>query len=41
MKLAFLGQELEVCASSTVREEFFSAFQENMAVKGMTRGSSI
>ncbi|CAD6256390.1 unnamed protein product [Miscanthus lutarioriparius] len=33
MKIAFLSQEFEVSASRTVREEFFSAFQEEMEVK--------
>jgi ABC-type multidrug transport system ATPase subunit len=33
MKVAFLSQEFEVSASRTVREEFFSAFQEEMDVK--------
>ncbi|KAE8784007.1 ABC transporter F family member 5 [Hordeum vulgare] len=33
MKIAFLSQEFEVCASRTVREEFLSAFQEEMGVK--------
>jgi ABC-type glutathione transport system ATPase component len=33
MKVAFLSQEFQVSASRTVREEFFSAFQEEMEVK--------
>ncbi|GJN04836.1 hypothetical protein PR202_ga22411 [Eleusine coracana subsp. coracana] len=33
MKIAFLSQEFEVSASRTVREEFFSAFAEEMEVK--------
>ncbi|KAG8090178.1 hypothetical protein GUJ93_ZPchr0011g27352 [Zizania palustris] len=33
MKIAFLSQEFEVCASRTVREEFLSAFEEEMEVK--------
>ena len=33
MKIAFLSQEFEVPASRTVREEFFSAFEEEMKVK--------
>jgi ABC-type Na+ transport system ATPase subunit NatA len=33
MKIAFLSQEFEVSASRTVREEFFSAFEEEMEVK--------
>jgi len=33
MKIAFLSQEFEVSASRTVREEFFSAFEEEMKVK--------
>uniref|UniRef100_A0ACD5WWJ0 Uncharacterized protein n=1 Tax=Avena sativa TaxID=4498 RepID=A0ACD5WWJ0_AVESA len=33
MKIAFLSQEFEVKASRTVREEFLSAFQEEMGVK--------
>uniref|UniRef100_J3N9I3 ABC transporter domain-containing protein n=1 Tax=Oryza brachyantha TaxID=4533 RepID=J3N9I3_ORYBR len=33
MRIAFLSQEFEVCASRTVREEFLSAFQEEMEVK--------
>ncbi|EES08803.1 ABC transporter F family member 5 [Sorghum bicolor] len=33
MKIAFLSQEFEVSASRTVREEFFSAFGEEMEVK--------
>lgn len=33
MKIAFLSQEFEVSASRTVREEFFSAFEEEMDVK--------
>uniref|UniRef100_A0A0D9XTX5 ABC transporter domain-containing protein n=1 Tax=Leersia perrieri TaxID=77586 RepID=A0A0D9XTX5_9ORYZ len=33
MKIAFLSQEFEVCASRTVREEFFAAFEEEMEVR--------
>lgn len=33
MKIAFLSQEFEVSTSRTVREEFFSAFEEEMEVK--------
>ncbi|XP_062182300.1 ABC transporter F family member 5-like [Phragmites australis] len=33
MRIAFLSQEFEVSASRTVREEFFSAFEEEMEVK--------
>lgn len=32
MKIAFLSQEFDVCASRTVREEFLSAFKEEMEV---------
>lgn len=32
MKIAFLNQEFEVCASRTVKEEFLSAFKEEMEV---------
>ncbi|KAJ6792941.1 ABC transporter F family member 5-like [Iris pallida] len=32
MKIAFLSQEFEVCTSRTVREEFMSAFREEMEV---------
>lgn len=34
MKVAFLSQEFEVCTSRTVREEFLSAFKEEMEVAG-------
>ncbi|KAG6386743.1 hypothetical protein SASPL_151916 [Salvia splendens] len=34
MKVAFLSQEFEVLGSRTVREEFFSAFEEEMEVFG-------
>nr|QVT92378.1 ABC transporter [Salvia miltiorrhiza] len=34
MKIAFLSQEFEVLASRTVREEFLSAFEEEMEVSG-------
>ncbi|KAF0894978.1 hypothetical protein E2562_004967 [Oryza meyeriana var. granulata] len=33
MRIAFLSQEFEVCASRTVREEFLAAFEEEMEVK--------
>ena len=32
MKIAFLSQEFEVCASRTVKEEFLNAFKEEMEV---------
>ncbi|XP_077249993.1 ABC transporter F family member 5-like [Tasmannia lanceolata] len=34
IKIAFLSQEFEVCTSRTVREEFLSAFKEEMEVAG-------
>jgi ATPase subunit of ABC transporter with duplicated ATPase domains len=33
MRIAFLSQEFEVCASRTVREEFLAAFEEEMEVR--------
>ena len=38
MKIAFLSQEFEVSASRAVREEFFSAFEEEMKVKRLRAG---
>ncbi|MQI72134.1 ABC transporter ATP-binding protein, partial [Escherichia coli] len=35
MKVAFLSQEFEVSPSRTVREEFMSAFKEEMEIAGM------
>lgn len=32
MKIAFLSQEFEVCPSKTVKEEFLSAFKEEMGI---------
>ncbi|RWR78415.1 ABC transporter F family member 5 [Cinnamomum micranthum f. kanehirae] len=34
MKIAFLSQEFEVCPSRTVKEEFVSAFKEEMEIAG-------
>eukprot|EP00262_Sarcandra_glabra_P020736 TRINITY_DN840_c0_g1_i1.p1 TRINITY_DN840_c0_g1~~TRINITY_DN840_c0_g1_i1.p1 ORF type:complete len:714 (+),score=136.54 TRINITY_DN840_c0_g1_i1:199-2340(+) len=34
MKIAFLSQEFEVCMSKTVKEEFMSAFKEEMEIAG-------
>lgn len=34
MKIAFLSQEFEVCPSRTVKEEFMSAFKEEMEIQG-------
>ncbi|GAB2260155.1 hypothetical protein Droror1_Dr00011010 [Drosera rotundifolia] len=34
MKIAFLSQEFEVSLTRTVREEFLSAFEEQMEIKG-------
>ncbi|KAK1289197.1 ABC transporter F family member 5 [Acorus calamus] len=34
MKIAFLSQEFEVCQTRTVKEEFLSAFKEEMEIAG-------
>ncbi|KAK1278039.1 ABC transporter F family member 5 [Acorus gramineus] len=34
MKIAFLSQEFEVCQTRTVKEEFLSAFKEEMEITG-------